>query len=478
MGIFDWFQRRESFGDPQQLRAALFDAAAGGDSKRFERLCRDHRRAILDSFADWRRLPPGLMDQHDSMNRYAQGLIAVARYFADHFGQPSLLELLKSTPEDNPIVQWQSRVQAASGLLEEARYAEAVAALQDCLIDTRGLRGTGAESWRAITFQLLAESRFHQGGAREAIEPSRQALHLCETLGDARGIRRCLDSLYEFHRWLGLPGEAAAFADRIAGLCAPDEASEWRRQAEIVRAGEPLVRVVVGLDGRTYEVEDAPPLREGRVEFILKRNRLSTGSALRLSKEGMTHGSQGRLAEALDSFRRAAQADPYDPQPRYQAAVTLLHLRRPWDAVTELQETEARAPGWFQCRADLWFAEQLASEALPYDIFPILRGLDSDQVTPQEKIDLAESGLRRFPRVPPLHLELGRALRELGRATEAEEWLRRGLAVCEEPDTRTRLLVELAMTLATPERARLFEEAASLRGNLVAGAQASLLLRS
>lgn len=370
------------------------------------------------------------------------------------------------------ILDWFTRppppwLERASGLAREARYGEAITELQDSLIDTRALEGKNAEGWRAAALQLLAECRFDRGEAGEAIEPSRQALLLFRTLGDRHGVRRCLESQYEAHRWLGRAPEAAALADEIG----------WRRQAEIVRAGEPLNRVVVAIGDRLFELPDAPPLREGRMGFVFRRNRRSTGAALHRHRRGMEHGAAGRFEEALSEFRAAADADRFDPDPHYQAAATLLYLRRGWDAVAELQETEARAPGWFHCRAELRLAERIASGGLPYELFPLLRGLESAEVTPNEKVELAEAGVRRHPGVPQFHIELGRSLRELGRPTDAEEWFRRGLAGCDEPDARTRLLLELAMSTGPDERAVLLREAVSLGGNLVAAAQAALLLR-
>ena len=62
---------------------------------------------------------------------------------------------------------------------------------------------------------------------------------------------------------------------------------------------------------------------------------------------------------------------------------------------------------------------------------------------------------------------------------EAEAAYRRGLAIAEEPDVQTRLLVALAGSTAdSTERVRLLHEAMDLGGNLVAAAMASVLLRA
>ena len=56
--------------------------------------------------------------------------------------------------------------------------------------------------------------------------------------------------------------------------------------------------------------------------------------------------------------------------------------------------------------------------------------------------------------------------------------LRRGLERGEEPDVRTRLLVELCVVTADEaEKWRVLEEAVALKGNLAAAAMATLMLR-
>lgn len=77
-----------------------------------------------------------------------------------------------------------------------------------------------------------------------------------------------------------------------------------------------------------------------------------------------------------------------------------------------------------------------------------------------------------------LRLLAGDALGQLGRGAEAVEEYRRGLAVAEEPDVSTRLLTALGARLDEGlERQQLLAEAASRRGNLVAAATATVLLR-
>ena len=66
----------------------------------------------------------------------------------------------------------------------------------------------------------------------------------------------------------------------------------------------------------------------------------------------------------------------------------------------------------------------------------------------------------------------------LGRIAEAEPVLRTGLEKAEEPDVRTRLLVDLQMVVSDPqEKQKLLQEAVALNGNLAAGAVAQVTLK-
>jgi hypothetical protein len=73
-----------------------------------------------------------------------------------------------------------------------------------------------------------------------------------------------LGNLYEAHRYQGQAALAAADAGRLADALdqqgRADEARCCRRLAEIVRAGEPLNRVVAVVEGRRYELDEVPPL--------------------------------------------------------------------------------------------------------------------------------------------------------------------------------------------------------------------------
>lgn len=482
MGIFDRiFGRKTEPADPEELRTHLFDAVASGDLQRAERLCRDHRDVVIAQFPAWQTVPAPLRSEPAALQRYGQGLIGVAQLFAERLGDTSLMERLIGPAEDNPLLRWEDQLGKADALIEQLEYQRAKSLLGDVLAEVRGLQGPGVDRLLPITLGRLAQCHFHLGEAEQSVPLFEQALARCEQAGDAEGIAAYLGSLYQAHRYLGRPEPAADAARRLAAVLEArgehDEAARYRRQAELVAAGEPLNRVVAVVDGRPRELDELDRV-EGRVVFIFERNRITLEPAREWTRRGEAHGSAGDHAEALAAFERAAAADPFDPHSRYQAAFTLLHLRRYSEAERLYAEVERLAPGWFHCRADRWLAGQLAAGAIDHAAFLALHTLQDGDLSPQEQLAFAEQAVRRFPRLPLLYLHLGRALAGAGRAPEAIAALRDGLALGPEPDARTRLLVELAAATPDPaERDSCLQEAESLAGNLISAATARALRR-
>ncbi len=486
MGFFDFlFGRREPpITDAGRLRHALFEAAQAEDVRRLERLCRTNRDAIIEHFPGWQTVPPELRDDPPVVEGYCAGLLAVAQTFADRLGSPELLQRLLGSPQDNPLIRWQESLRQAQALMADLRYREARQLLTDLLIDVRALRGSGVDTYLPVTLGQLGDCYFQARQAEKAVGPWQQALDLCARHGDGDGVVAYLGNLYEAHRYLGQAAPAAAYAGRLAEALdrqgRADEARRYRKQAEIVRAGEPLNRVVAVVEGRRYELdEEFGPLTDLRVEFVFERNRVTLRPAAAATERGEQAGSAGRYDEARGAFRAAAAADPFDPHARYLEGFTLLHLGRHAEAVDAYEATEELAPGWFHCRADLWLAQQLALGKLGHETFLALQALEDGDLPAAQKAELAAQALGRTPDLAPLHLLHGRSLSRLGRSAQAQAAYRRGLACAAEPDTKTRLLVELGVLVEDPaERARLLWEAWALNGNLVAAATATLALRA
>jgi len=485
MGFLDFLfgLRVTRTGDPEELKRLLFEAAQRGDSKRLEKLCRANRNTVLESFAGWQKVPEDVRADAAAMQGYVAGMVAVAETFAQRLGCPELLQRLVGSEQNNPLLRWQNGLRRARELMNDLGYQEACELLSDLLIDVRGLQGSGADTYLPITLGYLGECYFESGEADKALGPHGQALELCQQHGDAEGVLAYLQNLYEAHRYLGQAEPAAAralqLADAMEAQGRADDARRYRRQAEIVRAGEPLNRVVAVVEDRRYEPDEVGPLRDQRVQFVFERNRITLRPAAVLTRRGGQHGSAGRYDEALDAFCAAAAADPFDPHARYQEGLTLLHLQRYVDAVASYEATEELAPGWFHCRTDLWLAQQLVLGNLDHETLLPLHILEDGPMPPEEKVRLAEQALVRTPQLALLHLLRGKNLARLGRPWEAEEAYRQGLACSAEPDVKTRLLAELGVTVQDrAEQIALLRAAEALNGNLTAAATATLLLRT
>jgi tetratricopeptide (TPR) repeat protein len=467
--------------DPAALQQLLFDAVARRDAVGLESLCRQHQAQIVELFPAWRIVPQPLRDRPADAQKYIESVVAIARIFDERMQQPALLQSLMGDPKDNPLVRWQQDLEAARKEMEGFRYKRAVDRLKAVLAAVKELRGSGADAYLPVTHGSLGECYFQTGLAEKAVAPTKLALDLCRRSGDLEGVAAYLGNLYEIHRWLSQAQQAAICADELADVHdqrrQPDEAARYRRQAELVRKGEPPLRVIVAINGRRYEMDEVRAGVEGKIEFLLERNRLALRPSGALTARGEEEAKQGRFDKSVARFSEAAHADRYNPQPHYQAALAMLYLQRYTEAAQEYERTERRAPGWFYCRSGLWMARQLEAGNLSHQAFMALHMLEDGPLPSDQKVALAERTLKEAD-LGLVHLHHGKHLLRIGRRPEADAALRRGLERAEEPDVRTRLLVDLAaITASADEKRRLLEEAVALKGNLVASAMAEVVLR-
>jgi tetratricopeptide (TPR) repeat protein len=461
---------------PDELWRRLRDAALEGNAAGLRSLCRKHVSLIAAHFKTWQNVPPEIRNDRAALDAYGRTLVSIAATFAQA-GDGALMQLLRGG-DDNPLDAWDGRIDEARRMIEQEKFGDAETRLADGLIDNRHLQGPGGDSRQALSFEQIGVARFHSGAASRAIEAFRNAVLACERIGDGEGVAANLGNLFEACRYAADAPGAADAASRLAGLSGEAGAARWRRRAEIVRAGEPLVRVCIEVGDAVHEIDEAPaPPRNGRVRFLFERNRVALAPAVRRTQEGERRGGAGAYEEALALFRDASSLDPHDPQAPYEAGVTLMHLERPSEAITEYERVEELAPGWFHSRAELALARAIVSGRLPHAVWRTLRALEDGGPPPAQRIALVEAV--RTTGVASLHRERARALRDLGRSDEAVAAYRAGLACEADADTRTRLLADLAVALprGAMERTALLEEAVRLGGNLVAAAQARYALK-
>ncbi len=464
----------------EELRRLLWEAAARGNETDLAALCQAHRQQIAQLFPSWRTIPPELRSQPSRMEAYVQAMIAVARLF-ERLGDPSLLQILMGSPRDNPLLRWQQRLEAAQKAMEELRFEETTGELERLLAEVRDLKGSGADTYLPITYGLLGECLFQAGRAEQAVAPTEEALRRCRSAGDAEGTATYLGNLYEIHRYRGAAQQAADAADELAQELARqgqfEEAERYRRQSALVRRGEPLNRVIVSLDGKRMELDEVLAGKPGRVQFAFERNRLTLKRSTALTEQGEKQAGQGRFEAALKLFQQAAQADPFAPDCRYQAGMTLLYLGRYSEAVEAYDATEALAPGWFHCRSNGWLARQMQQGTVSQEVFQLWHVAEDGPLNPTQKLNVVDRALQQNPGLALLHQLRGKNLRALNQGSAAASAYRRGLECTQEPDIQTRLLLDLAAVVNDPEeKHRLLEQAVAQGGNLVAAAMARILL--
>lgn len=461
-----------------ELQKSLFDAVEDGDLDRLTDLCSEHEQAIVDSFSSWRTVPEGFRDG-PKLGWYIQGMSAVAQHMAAMRGHPELLDELMQAPDDTKkrMEQLDAALIEVDKHVAEGRYREALA-VAEVAVSEAGQEKSGQ---LAMLLGRSGVCLFQLGDPAAARVYFEKALALCEEGRDLDGIMAALSSLYEVFRFLGDGEKAGDIGDRLAELQEQrgqtEEAARTRRHAAIVRAGEPLCRVVMLVNGDPVELDDARPL-EGTAQFIYVRNRIELDPCVRATTLGEQAGSRGDFTQALEWFQRAAAADPHDPAPIYQAGVTLLYMNRPAEAVALFKKTEELAPGWYRTRAYLHLAKGMASGVLPADVFATLDRLDGQDMPLDEKLRLAQDGINRT-NLGLFYVALGDALSGLGRKMDARVAYRRGLDVAEEPDVRTQLLVKLGNLVDNlGERRVFYHEAVRLAGNLLFAAIAKISLAS
>jgi tetratricopeptide (TPR) repeat protein len=471
-----------------EVRQALVAVVERGDQAELQRLCLEHRATIESAFASWKSVPPEWRADQGAVERYVATLLAVAEFFARGLGRPQLLRHLtgrdRAADDPSPIDRWHDSLERAQTLLREQKHAEAAALLQAIVDETAGLRGSWVDQYLPVTLGMLGTAHFNAGRVEEAVEPTRRALSICEGTGDVEGIVAYVINLHEIERWRGHAEAAAELADRLGELLAADDPARARRyveRARRLRAGEPLLRVVVVPEGSRNGVEldqlHELPEQTSRMEFAFERNRVTLGAANALCEAGRAAAERGELEDALQLFDRAAEIDPHDPEPHYQAGMCLAELQRFEEARERWFEVEARAPGWYRVTEDLALADAILAGHVDPHVLRIVRELEDGPRPPRAKIAMARTAIEQFGDVARIHYALGKAHLAVGELDEAlAAWLR-ALETASDRGIETRTLTDLGATAIDPAKGhRWLHRAVDLAGDLVAAAQARVML--
>lgn len=466
--------------DAIELQQQLVDIATTKSAGHLRRFCKAYQDQIATHAEAMRTLPQSVRVNEQQADKFIQGLAAAAQCLQSDLGDSRLWDVLVGKPQDNPIAQWQAFIDSVHERMAQLEHAAMIDELQPLLAEAEHLGGEGARQYEAILRGRLGELLFHSGRVQEARKPMEEALDLCTELGDQEGICIYLSNLVEVARYEDDHPRAVALAEKLlAQLRFAGDAERIKQtemQLRLLRAGEPLCRIVCRHEGLQLELDELPTDLDGQFDFEFVRSRPTLQMATALTEHAMAMASDGEYADAHEILQQAAEIDPLDPNPPYQDGMVLMEMGFYGAAREAFERVEELAPGWFRCRSDRWLAGQLERGAWPDEVLRILRVLDDGGLQEPDAVELAKKAVEKFPEFAAFWLHLGDALRHADEK-EAEAAYREGLKHAAEPDVESRLLCALAgiMPPKSKERSKLVNRAHSLNGSRVAEAVAKLL---
>lgn len=424
MGLFDFFKRKPAA--PLDLPEALIDAVARRDSKALGALCEEHRDEIRRSFPTWRKVPDSVRSDPTALDRYCNGLIAVAQAF-QQAGDPSLMALFLGNEADNPMLGWERDLKTAQSHIDNQRPGEAVELLRSVLDRTLGIKGTGVDHYPPRTYGMLGVAYFRAGDAARAVECTEKARTLCEQSGDQEGV------------------------------------AVYKANLQHIREGATVI--FRGADGRTLTPEDLHGFT-GRVRYEVIGNENVPPEAERLHQEARQAGERGEHERAIALLTQASELAPRWPYPVYDMAYTYLLRKDFAQALHYYRRTVELAPrGFFTAITARDTLEREAQGTLPAGTY--LAYLSLEWLDPPTKASLVRQMVERHPHFAPAWKELSLLLN----GDERLEAIEKGLGA--NPDRDTRGLLHLNKAMVLNEQGKR-EEAVRLLGELALDPESTL----
>jgi tetratricopeptide (TPR) repeat protein len=489
MSIFKRLFKKSApaIADPVALRDALFAAATADDADTLLALCEANRAAIVQHFPDWSHTKAyAHLNPNDpaALVPVVNGLQAIAVLFRDKLNDPSLHRRLVPPADQNPFTRFDKAAAELNTLFPQHRYEEAADLMAGVTSAFEGVGGPTAEDYRGVGNSNLGIARLQSGRAQDAVEPLRKAVLILHALKNANDYAANLQHLYEAYRYLGQSADAAWCADHLAEAWGDSPTGRrWRTKAAVVRAGEPLLRMVVSFDGQQmFELDElpaaAPPPPVPPPKTFYERNRPILLRSAALVRQGDGLLTAGRFADALPVYRDAAAADPFNPHPHYQLGMTHLLLEQYPDALAAYADTVRLAPGWYNVGSETWIAQRMADGTLEHHLFVTAWTVENAGLDAPTRLTTLETVLPAAPAYPHLHLLHGQLLLELGQTADARAAFQAGLNASPEPDLHSRLLAALAPLVDPAERLPLYEQILSIEGaNMVPTTLATAALK-
>jgi hypothetical protein len=195
--MFRFFRRHTTINDPVRLREALFSAIERNNEKEFIRLCTENRRLLVESFAQWKKVPESILDREPEVNAYLTRLLTIAQYFLS-IGEPALLAHLIGDPNDNPIVRWRDTMSEAHARSAAGDYSQSNDLLLGVLSEMENNTGSAVDQYRPKVYGLLGTNYFWLRDLPNARKYTVLALEDCRRTGDEEGVRTYTENMALF----------------------------------------------------------------------------------------------------------------------------------------------------------------------------------------------------------------------------------------------------------------------------------------
>jgi tetratricopeptide (TPR) repeat protein len=449
-----------------------------GDAATLRSLCRRQQDLIERSFPAWWDDRPSL-DDMAALNHHMQVLGTIAMVFDQELGRPNLLASVMGNAETNPLLWAQKRLREGQAALAAGRYEVAETRGREVLDKLATVRGT-IEEERAEAFELVGTAAFLSGNVDRAASPLLNAVDVWLTAGRLPPLPLLLNQ-FDVYRYLDDPEAAARVADLLSDNFEVEPSLFYRRQAAILRDGEPLLRPIARIGNQRFEIDDAiRSIKDDgstfRPSIELRRNRPTIDAASRELARGAELASDGLLHDGLVAFEAAARIDPYDPSPHYQLGVALLDLERWTEAGEAFGRAEALAPGWFYTRRYRWLVNLVARGDVSARTPRILIRTD-DPGEPMQRLARLAEAREHDPDLGVIYLYAGQAFAEMGQPDDAAQAYRQGIAArLLDDDVRCALGVELGMRDLHGAGRALLERAVLSNANPASAGMARLAL--
>jgi len=366
---------------------------------------------IRHSFHDWLKLPADVAQDPVAIQSYVDTLGLIARLF-ERSGDSSLIQQMQG---GNPLHDWQQRVEAAQASLDQGRAHEAVALLKGVL-DELDADGTIVRSnFRPMVLGRLGAALVKAGDKREAFAVTRQALELCQTLGDEQGVQVYTANLQTIGTF---ETPAHDGTDRNVTVAVKNEQGDTLKLDELKAVSGSI----------KWEVGD-PSL---------------PAEAKRLREEGRAAGARGDYDAALSLLTQAVELAPGSPYPVYDRAFAHL-LRQEFElALEDYRRTVELAPGGFYTAETA--VDTLTREAqgeLPSGFYASFAMME--HMPPEQQKLIAAQLVEKLPSYAPGWMEFASHLADPAERLAAIE---RGLAARPDRHTHGLLLLNQAITIS------------------------------